>query len=126
MITITERKLQTYLYSLIIITPNTKCECGFRNIFCQNLLRSFWSNCQPPHYPASFFRGPFFLGPICRVPICPKAHLSRGTFVPGPICPGPICPGPICSGAHLSKNRYEQAKCVLNMFPIEVLHCLNP
>ena len=60
MITITERKLQTYLYSLIIITPNTKCDCGFRHIFHQKLVQSLFGQIvrRPiirPHFPRAYF-----------------------------------------------------------------------
>ena len=86
MITITECKLQTYLYSLIIITPNTKYDCGFRHIFRQKLVRSLFGQIvrRPtirPHFSGAYF----FWDPYVR-----------GPFVPGPICPGPICLGPIC------------------------------
>ena len=102
MITITERKLQTYLYSLIIITPNTKYDCGFRHIFRQKLVRSlFGQYVRRPlirlHFSgAHFFWDPFVWGPFVR-----GAHLS-GAHLSG----GPICPGPIRSGAYLSENQW--------------------
>ena len=101
MITITERKLQTYLYSLIIITPNTKCECGFRNIFCQNLFKVFGQIVSRliirPHFSgAHFFWDPFVGCPFAPGPICPGAHLSRGPFVRGPFVRGPFVRGSIC------------------------------
>ena len=120
MITSTERKLQTYLYPLIIITPNTKCDCGFCHIFRQKLVRSLFGQIvrrpiiRPHFFGAYFFWNPFVRGPFVSVPICPRTHLSWYSFVPrpicpGPVCPGPICPGPICSGAHLSGTHLSGA-----------------
>ena len=94
MITITERKLQTYLNSLIIITPNTNYDSGFCHIFRQKLVRSLFGQIirlpmiRPHFFGAHLCWGPFF----------------RCSFVPGPICPGHICPGAHLSGAHLSEN----------------------
>ena len=74
MITITECKSQTYLYSLIIITPNTKYDCGFRHIFRQKLVRSLFGQIvrRPtirPHFSgAHFFWDPYVWGPFVRKP----------------------------------------------------------
>ena len=46
----------TNLHSLIIITPNTKCDCVLHYIFCSKLVWSLfiWTNCPPPHYLSLF------------------------------------------------------------------------
>ena len=91
MITITERKLQTYLYSLIIITPNTKYDCSFRHIFRQKLVRSlFGQYVRRPmirlHFSgAHFFWDPFVRGPFVRGAHLSGAHSFRGLFVRKPM-----------------------------------------
>ena len=70
MITITERKLQTYLYSLIIITPNTKYDCGFRHIFRQKLVRSsFGQIVRRPMIRPHFSGAQFFWDRFVRKPL---------------------------------------------------------
>ena len=100
MITITERKLQTYLYSLIIITPKTKCDCGFRHIFCPKLVRRLFGLIDRlPIIRPRFSRAHFFWNPFVRCIFVP--------FVLVPICPGAHLSGAHLSGAHLSETLFR-------------------
>ena len=105
--TIQFSNLPIYLHSLIIITSNAKCDCGFHHIFCPKLVRSLFGQIVRRAWIRSYFSGAHLSG----------AHLS-GDHLSGVHLTGDhlfwcsFVLVPICSGAHLFWCSFVQCSLV--------------